>query len=81
VGKARGLPQVPVVGTVRTVRRALGVVATARALPGGREDRLPHCHSSNARCRTYKDAPWEIWLVPRFPSCKLASHKPVTARS
>jgi hypothetical protein len=38
-------------------------------------------HSSNVLGRANKDAPWEIWRVPRFPSCKLTSHKPVTARS
>jgi hypothetical protein len=28
---------------------------------------------------TQQDAPWETWHVPRLSSCKLASHKPVTA--
>jgi hypothetical protein len=36
-------------------------------------------HSSNVLGRANKDAPWEIWRGPRFASCKLASHKPVTA--
>jgi hypothetical protein len=27
------------------------------------------------------DALWEISLLPRFPSCRLASHKPVTTLS
>jgi hypothetical protein len=38
---------------------------------------LSRCHSSNVHCRAYKDALWEISLLPRFPSCRLASHKPV----
>ncbi len=70
--RARGLPRVPVVRTARALWRVVGVVASARA--------QPHCRSSNFGA--YKDAsPWEIWRVLRFPSCKLASQKTVSARS
>jgi hypothetical protein len=72
VMRFRGLPRMPVVRTARALRRVVGVVANARA--------QSHCRSSNFGA--YKDAsPWETWRVPRFPSCKLASHKPLTARS
>src|SRR5262245_9416664 len=57
------------------------VVAKPGALPRVRENRMPHCHSSNVRCCANKDAsPWEIWLEPRLSSCKLVSHKLVTTR-
>ena len=51
-----------------------GTAASARKLYAAR-------YPSNVRCRANRDAPWEIWRGPRFPSCKLASYKPVTARS
>jgi len=76
------VPRFRVVGKAQALPR-LRVVAKARALPQEvrvANARVPFRMSSNGWCRPKQDAPWKTWHVPRFPSCKLVSHKPVTAR-